>query len=58
MLQNVTLTVSGTATDNISYNLKQGRSLISYPLLNEKNVSIIFNDINASLFNALSYENN
>ena len=58
MLQNDTLTISGTSIDNITYNLKQGRNLISYPLLNEKNTSVVFNQINSSLNNVLSYENN
>lgn len=32
--------------------------MIGYPSLDEKNVSIVFSDINASLVNVLSYENN
>ena len=41
----------------INFNLNQGYNLIGYPSL-EENVSIVFNDINDSLINVLSYENN
>jgi len=58
MLQNGTLSLSGTAINNITYNLKQGLNLISYPLLNEKNTSVVFSQINSSLNNVLSYEDN
>ena len=48
----------GKVPENFIINLNQGWNLIGYPSLEEKNVSIIFKDINNSLINVLSYKNN
>ena len=57
MLNNDTLVINGTIPSNVLIDLKQGYNLIGYPSLEEKNISIITNNINNSLNNVLSYEN-
>ena len=58
MLNNDSLIIDGTVPETTTFTLNPGWNLISYPSLSEKNVSVVFNQINSSLNNVLSYENN
>lgn len=51
------LVVEGLSPENTLINLNNGLNLIGYPSLTEKNVGLVFNNINDSLNNVLSYEN-
>ncbi len=53
-----TLIVEGLEPSNTLINLNEGNNLIGYPSLEEKNVGLVFNDINDSLNNVYNYENN
>ena len=58
MLDNDTLVVNGIVPTDMLIGLNQGYNLIGYPSLNETNIDNIFGDINDSLINVFSYENN
>ena len=52
------LSVEGYKPENTLISLNDGLNLIGYPSLEEKDISIVLNDITNSLNNVLSYENN
>jgi len=58
MLVNDTLLIEGPELSFVNFNLKQGYNLISYPSLDENNVSYVFGDVSDDLINVLNYENN
>ena len=58
MLNNDTLINEGYEIGVVSFNLKQGYNLISYPSLDENNVSYVFGNVSGDLVNVLTYENN
>lgn len=59
MINADTLVVEGFELDpTINFSLKQGYNLIGYPGLEEKGIGFVFNGINDSSLNALTYENN
>jgi len=58
MLNNDTLLNEGYKNDVVNFNLKEGYNLISYPSLDENNVSYVFGNVSDDLVNILTYENN
>jgi parallel beta-helix repeat protein len=55
MLEPATLEIQGVKTEEVVFNLRQGWNLISYPSLEEKNVSYVFGEVNDSLERVFMY---
>ena len=58
VLNNTNATISGFEIKNVTYSLKEGNNLISYPSVLPENISVLFSDVSEKINSIFIYRNN